>query len=429
MGATFLRSMAPAFTTFLAVISSLAAQDLQPVVPPDQRGKIDAERQGNHDANRMRTRFYNFGMVGDFEVNPDLSIFHSVEIPRGTGLNYSDGITPFVLADIIQENSRQAYIMETGYRERQGRSPVTDQVMRFEPRFGYFERDPSINQGRAVAISNDPRTWPGAADASGALNPASSPENCWIDKVEDPDDPGWCGSWNGFFGKRPSADQESFSVMDDQYYDAWNFFPDSRDRTRRGLGLRVEVRGFQWANPQAQNVIFWHYDVVNEGTTDYDDNIIFGLYMDSGVGGSAVSCDGVAESDDDNAFYLTDFGEDLVYTWDKGGHGTNLSSNCAPTGYLGYAYLETPGNPFNGIDDDEDGMTDEVRDGGPGEMIEGQDAIRATVTARYDLISFERELGPLEEKPAYIAGVWWTGDEDMDWVAEFHDTGADGVFA
>ncbi|MBT8399869.1 MAG: hypothetical protein KJO98_05280, partial [Rhodothermia bacterium] len=323
-----------------------ALGQLQPVVPPGERGQINAERMGTHDANRLRTLFFNFGMVGDFEVNPDLSIFHSVEVPRGTGLNYSDGITPFVLANVVQENGREAYIMETGYRERQGRSPITNQIMRFEPRFGYFERDPLINQGRSIAISNDPRTWPGAIRAQEGGNPA--PTECWRDKVDDPDDPGWCGSWNGFFGKRPNADQESFTVMDDQFYDAWQFFPDSRDRTRRGLGLRVEVRGFQWANPQAQNVIFWQYDIVNEGTTDYDDNIVFGLYMDSGVGGSAVSCDGIPESDDDNAFYLTDFGEDLVYTWDKGGRGVSLLGNCTPTGYLGYAYLETPGNPFDG---------------------------------------------------------------------------------
>ncbi len=25
-------------------------------------------------------------------------------------------------------------------------------------------------------------------------------------------------------------------------------------------------------------------------------------------------------------------------------------------------------------------------------------------------------------------GVWWTGDEDLDWVAEYYDTGADGIF-
>lgn len=405
-----------------------AAQELEPVVPPELRGKIDFERMGTHDANRLRTRFFNYGMVGDFEVNPDLSVFHSVEVPKGTGLNYSDGITPFVLAKVTQEGGLPAYIMETGFRERQGRSPHTDRIMRFEPRPGYVEEDPTINKGRAIAISNDPRTWPGAANAAGDLQPSSDPEDCWIDKIDDPDDPGWCGSWNGFFGKRPNADQETFFVMDDNFYDAWNFFPDERDATRRGLALRVEVRGFQWANIQSQDVIFWHYDIVNEGTTTYED-IVFGLYMDSGVGGSARSCDGIPESDDDNAFYDKSFGLNLVYTWDTNGHGVSLSSNCADTGYLGYAFLETPGNAFNAVDDDEDGITDEQRDAGPGEKIVGQDAIRAYVQQHYNMAAFEQFYGPLEERPAYIAGVWWTGDEDMDWLAEFNDTGADGIFA
>jgi hypothetical protein len=192
------------------------------------------------------------------------------------------------------------------------------------------------------------------------------------------------------------------------------------------------VRGFQWANPQAGNVVFWHYDITNEGTTDYDDNIIFGLYMDSGVGGSAISCDGVAESDDDNAFWDRSRSEsgsrlNLVYTWDKNGHGRDLAGNCSPTGYLGYAYLETPGNPFDGIDNDDDGILDEQRDGGVGQHILGQDAIRAYVTAHYDLAKFETTYGELDKHAPYKRGDWWTGDEDMDWNGEFDDVGADGL--
>ena len=429
MPSSLSRRMTRALALLLATLSApLAAQELQPVTPPEYRGQIDAERSGLHDANRVRTVFYNYGMVGDFQGSPDLSVFHSVEVPKGIGLNYSDGVTPYVLARVTQENGTQAYIMLTGYRERQARSPITDRIMRFEPRPGYFEPDPAINAGRSVAISNDPRTWPGAVDASG--NPRdASPSECWYDKRNDADDPGWCGSWNGFFGKRPNADQESFFVMDDNFYDAFAFYPDSRDRTRRGLGLRVEVRGFQWANPQAQNVIFYHYDIVNEGTTTYDD-IIFGLYMDSGVGGSGISCDGVAESDDDNARFIRDPRFALVYTWDENGNGVSLRSNCEPTGYLGYAYLETPGDATDGIDNDADGITDEQRDGGPGERVEGQDAILARMQALgYDLAAFEAEYGALEDRPAFRAEVWWTGDEDLDWVAEFNDTGADGVFA
>src|SRR5687767_3623156 len=101
----------------LSATPATQAQVLEPVVPPEWRGLIDAERQGTHDANRLRTLFYNFGMVGDFQTNPDLSVFHSVEVPRGIGLNYSDGITPYVLARITQQNGTPAYIMLTGYRE------------------------------------------------------------------------------------------------------------------------------------------------------------------------------------------------------------------------------------------------------------------------------------------------------------------------
>jgi len=389
--------------------------------PPEERGRSDAERSGFHDAANIRTVFWNFGMVGDYPPDPgnvDLSVFHSAEVPKGSGMNYTDGITPFVLAKIKQRDGQESFIMETGYRERQGNSPYFNRVMRFEPRPGYFQADPRINQARSPAISNDPRTWPPS----------------WPDKLDDPDDPGWEGSWNGYFGKRPAADQESFSIMDDQFYDAWDYFPDSTDLTRRGLGLRIQVRGLQWANPQAGNVVFWLYDITNEGTTDYDDDIIFGLYMDSGVGGSQISCDGIFESDDDNAFWDRSYAStgsrlNLVYTWDRFGHGVDLAGNCSRTGYLGYAYLETPGNPFDGIDNDDDGIIDERRDSGPDTLhvVVGQQAIRDSVLAHYDIVKFERAYGPLEQLPGYKAGRWYPGDEDLDWDREFDDVGADGV--
>ena len=388
----------------------LNAQFLVPTVPPELRGKIDAERKGIHDANRIRTMFYNFGMVGDYPPDPikvDLSVFHSVEVPKGSGENYSDGITPFVLARVTTEFGSTAYIMETGFRERQTTSPISNKIMRFEPRPGYFQEDPAVNVGRSIAISNDPRTWPSK----------------WVDKLTDTDDPGWSESWNGYFGKAALADQESYTVYDDNYYDAWEFYPDSRDRTRRGLGLRIEQRGFQWANPQAGNVVFFHYDITNEGTTDFNDNIIFGLYMDSGVGGSGIGIDGVAESDDDNAYFERSSDLNLVYTWDKFGNGAR-----GKTGYLGYSYLETPGNPFNAKDDDEDGVIDEKRDGGAGSLVETQAGILAYAQTNYDLAKFEAFHGKIDTRPAFKIGKWFTGDEDMDWVAEFHDTGADGVF-
>ena len=205
--------------SFLTVSAALA--DVVTPVPVEERGRHNYERSGQHDANNMRTIFWNYGMVGDYPRDPgnvDLSVFHSVEVPKGSGMNYSDGVTPFVLAKITQIDGSEAYIMETGFRERQGTSPYYNRVMRFEPRPGYFQPDPVLNPGRSPALSNDPRTWP----------------DSWPDRLDDVDDPGWPGAWNGYFGKQIVADQESYSVMDDDYYDAWNFVPDSRDSTQNG---------------------------------------------------------------------------------------------------------------------------------------------------------------------------------------------------
>jgi hypothetical protein len=390
-----------------------------PTVPANQRGTSDAIRTGTHDANNIRTEFSNYGMVGNF-FGPDanLATSHSVEVPKNSGMNYSDGITPFVLARIVNDDGVTINMMETGYREGEGTSVKRNRFMQFEPRPGYFESDPTINAGRSPAMSTDSRTWP----------------KTWPGK-----DSTFNGKWNGYFGSSLafSPDQESFTVMDDQYYDSFNFTPDKRDATRQGLGLGIQVRGFQWASPQAGNVIFWHYDIANESTTDYPtagapENIIFGLYMDSGVGGSSYSpCDGVYESDDDNAKFDITSGLNLVYTWDNHGHGVDLISKCDRTGYLGYAYMETPGKPYDGIDNDNDGMTDETRADYPqpnpaGVKIEGQANIRAYVLAHYNMAKFTATYGPLESRPAFKAGVFWTNDEDLDWVAAVNDFGADG---
>jgi hypothetical protein len=62
------------------------------------------------------------------------------------------------------------------------------------------------------------------------------------------------------------------------------------------------------------------------------------------------------------------------------------------------------------------------------QIATGQDNIKAYVMSHYDIRKFEATYGKLEDRPAFRAGRWWTGDEDMDWVADLHDTGADGIW-
>lgn len=82
-------------------------------------------------------------MVGNFPPDPDnvdLSLFHSVAAPKGSGMNYNHCITPFVLAKTKQGNGQDAHIMETGFRECQGISPITQRLMRFEPRLIFLSQ-------------------------------------------------------------------------------------------------------------------------------------------------------------------------------------------------------------------------------------------------------------------------------------------------
>ena len=146
-----------------------------------------------------------------------------------------------------------------------------------------------------------------------------------------------------------------FLIMDDSKDKEFSrppylYYPLASDRNRGGLGLRVEV-WISMVARTAEDIIFFHYDIVNLSDVSLD-TTYFGFYCDTGVGG-------INDNGDDNASYDTKL--DLAYAFDKDG--------IAPpdnwkTGYVGYAFLESPGNSTDGKDNDEDGMIDESRDNG-----------------------------------------------------------------
>jgi len=279
-------------------------------VPANMRGDRKYRKQGIHNGNLVETLFWNFGEVAWWGKQP------SGVWPKGTGRSYMDGITPIVAAEVADENGALIHMVEAGYRELMPISP-TGVEQGFQPRPGYV--NPLQDN---IAMSDNAITWP----------------DSWPNR-----DASWNGKWNGYFGQRTNADQESYFVMDDNSDDSQEFYPDPGDHTRRGLGTRVEVRGFQWANILAQDNIFWHYEITNECPTDYT-KVVFGMYVDSGVGGQF-------DSNDDNASY--DKSVNLTYTWDANGLG---EGGWGPTGFAGYAFLESPGNPYNGVDDDDDAV-------------------------------------------------------------------------
>jgi hypothetical protein len=292
----------------------------------EERGNVQFRKEGVMDGNRVLTLFNNDGEVGHWPFEP------SGIWPKGTDHSYLDGVALLTGAKIVAPgNGREITPLESAYREEVDRDPVTGEEWVLQPVPGYV--NPSATR---PAINKDASTWPVVWPAALGLTPA------------------WNGYWYGYFGRGVSnADFETYFVMDDSKDREFTrppflYYPIGSDSTRGGLGLRVEVRGFQWSHVLAEDIIFWHYDIVNISDRDYD-TTCFGFYTDPGVGGT--------NNTGNSARYDTKL--DLTYSWCPGGLG--VPGNWK-TGYVGYAYLESPGNAWNGIDDDEDGMVDERRD-------------------------------------------------------------------
>lgn len=295
----------------------------------EPKGNIQFRREGIMDGNQIRTLFYNNGEVGQWPYQP------SGEWPKGSGHSYLDGVCVLIASEVTAPgNGQTIHPLETSYREWMDKDPSTGEIWGLEPVPGYV--NPSSTK---PAINTDPKSWPDYWPVALNLTPE------------------WNGFWYGYFGRGVlNSDFETFFVMDDSRdkeftRTPFNYYPIASDLDRGGLGLRVEVRGFQWSHVLAEDIIFWHYDIVNISDFDYP-TTLFGFYTDCGVGGTD-------DSEDDNASF--DLRLDLAYCYDSNGLG--VPDNWK-TGYYGYAYLESPGNGFDGIDNDDDGMVDERRDDG-----------------------------------------------------------------
>jgi hypothetical protein len=292
----------------------------------DERGNVQYRKEGTMDGNRIVTLFNNDGEVGHWPFQP------SAVWPKGTDHSYLDGVALLVSAKFAAPgNGKIITPCVSAYREEVSTDPVTGEQWVLQPVPGYV--NPSSTR---PAVNKDPTSWPAVWPPALGLSEA------------------WNGYWYGYFGRGISnADFETYFVMDDSKMKKFSrapfsYYPIAGDTTRAGLGMRVEVRGFQWSHVLAEDIIFWHYDIVNISDHNYD-TTCFGFYTDAGVGGTNNS--------GNSARYDTKL--DLAYAWCTSGLGTPGNYK---TGYVGYAYLESPGNPWNGIDDDEDGMLDERRD-------------------------------------------------------------------
>lgn len=343
----------------------------------DYKGNQLNRAKNYHSGNKVSTVFYNYGLVGNVgEVTG--------EWPQGTGNYYVGDVTPLVGIEFIHpsNDTMRSVITSTGPR---GNDDIGDLgFMGWEPLQG-FNAETVAGGDPLVAMSHQDETWP-----------SFWPDKMFNDTLDilwqaDEVDAGWPGQWNGFFGKDvTNADQESFFIMDDsrdtewfmrtyKYWDpdannglgalvdtlVWDedlqdtvkvptyFYPIESDTLNRyGLGIRVAVRGFQWSHFLAEDACIWHYEIANVSDRNYD-KVVFGMVVGTLAGGRQ-------DSEDDLAFF--DPENDITYSWDSDDIGSAGWVPVRPgeinVGYAGYAFLESPGNSFDGIDNDNDSPND-----------------------------------------------------------------------
>ena len=294
-------------------------------------------RIGYHTGNRVGISFYNDGQIAGFNVGTDIR----GEWPLGSGNNYIGDLVPLIGVEFTTAlgDTNQSVIISRGPRNRQSleKHPVFGYFWGWNPIPGFINPN-----GESVAMSHLPDSWP----IGGWADPGGFPEV--PNYVDDQGNTEW---W-GYFGRGIiNADQESYFVAFDQSDDEFNiidanndviggFIPDTTNLKRHGMGLQLRQRGFQWSSFLAEDVIFWLYDIKNEGTYTFK-KANFGTIVGTLAGGDG-------DSGDDLGFF--DSQDWITYSWDSDGSGNRGQE----VGYVGYAFLESPGNPFDGIDNDGD---------------------------------------------------------------------------
>lgn len=329
--------MSRSLKVFLIVTISLfiTMESFAQYVPSKERGNASKRTKAQMEGNRVRATFFNHGQAGRTSGSFPINEQTPFEWPKNTGQVYLALLGIMAGAEVTDNTGTRQRIVEVpNYRQ----SP-TGKSWNFEPIPGYLNEKTNL-----IATSVDPDTWP----------------DFWPDRQSDEVDPGWRGSWNGYFGKNVfNADQEIFYRATDDNYDRYgNYFPDATDLTRKGLGLIIEVRVLAWSQVLVEDAIYALHNIKNDGTSNLEKVGVTVWYADF-VGGDGDSQDDISEFD---------LLEDIAWTRDNDHRAPTFGSD--PVGIVAVAFLETPGNALDRIDND--GDSPEMENFITAEMIEGE---------------------------------------------------------
>jgi hypothetical protein len=300
------------------VISNVLFGQVIKHTPSDFRGDVNYRRSSNIDGNNIRVTVGNSGYSGNNGNRPD---YVNYEWPKNTGRIYIAIVDILLGGEVVGNDGQTTNIVEVAM----GRTDPSGNSWNIEPVPGFI--DPQQNE---IARSDKPSSWPTAAQKG------------WRDKRTDYWDPGWVGSWNGFFGKNIfNADQEFYYVTSDNLYNRQPYTPDTTDINRGGLGLIMDVRTLAWSHILVNDIIFFIHDIKNDGTKTIEKNS-FLMFVADWVGG-----------DNPDDYPYVDLQTATTFLTDVSRTGSEAFGS-SPVGVASLKYIETPGNQVNGIDDDGD---------------------------------------------------------------------------
>jgi hypothetical protein len=178
-----------------------------------------------------------------------------------------------------------------------------------------------------LALSNRPETWPSNWSQWPFTNEAA---------------------FESYFEMDDNNDEE----FNNSQYNAYGiqFQPDSTNFNRHGLGLKIESRFRQYNNAGLEDIMLMDYNLINEGSASYR-QLVFGALMGTYVGISNMD-DSPQEYTDDVCFF--DINQNLGLFWDFPMDNSRNPLWIGKPGFAAVVILQSPGNPFDGIDNDRD---------------------------------------------------------------------------
>ncbi|MFQ5605396.1 MAG: hypothetical protein ACE5HS_19180 [bacterium] len=331
--------------------------------------------------NEIKVLLTNMGSISTPDADiTDADLFW----PKGIGLGYAYEFGPLVAAEVPHAfiPDSMIHIVNDGFIQVADGDfrPGTAEKWGWLPKVGFS--DPNSNE---MATFND-------LDEDRDGKPDSWPQRYFNETL---------GRyvWPAFLGDDATTpDEEVFYVMDDFNNAEFQYYPFPDDSTKRGLGLELQVRIFQFNNALAEDIIFLVYTITNVSPKKLD-TIYLGMFGDPHVGGPN-------DFSDDNADFISAFNENFPFDTRNmlfASDNDNRGDGGRIPGVFGYRFLESPGINFDGQDNDNDGLIDESPFNDAGTEV-------------FDGVGI---YGPPK--------LHWSGDEDGDWDVEFDDLGVDGI--